>query len=185
MNFSLPRYRRLSEEDLARLDKDDPRNPSHRLQSALLKILLLAGLWGLPFYSRSVVLSAIDEKRASETVVGKWRTTNGSHFQIAFTLDGQFVLSWKETIVVTARYWFHEGDENEIVLSEFRKLDERVEKGTVTESEMCWFRASWAKGKLSTTPVFNRESDRDRPGAWWRIGGESLSFSTAVLERID
>jgi hypothetical protein len=186
MIFSVPRYRRLSEDDLARLNKDDPRNPTRRLQSALLNILLLAGLWGVPLYGRSVVLSAMNEpKSALEAVVGKWRPTNGSHFQIAFTSEGQFVLSWKETVVATARYSSHEGDKHVIVLSDFRKLDERVEQGAIPEDGMCWFGVSWGKGKLSITYAFDWESERIRPGAGWRIGDERLALPFAFLERIE
>jgi hypothetical protein len=188
MIFSVPRYRRLSEEDLARLDKDDPRSPSRRLQSALLNVLLLTGLWGLPFYGRSVVLSAMDEpKRETGTIIGKWRTTDGSHFQIAFNRDGQLMLSWKGAVVATARYSFQMGDENVIALSDFRKLDVQIDEGAIEEGGMRWFGVSWKNGKLSTTFVFywERQTGRFRPGASWRIGGERLTLPSAVLERIE
>jgi hypothetical protein len=186
MIFSVPGYRRLSEEDLARLRKDDPRNPARRLQAAFFNILLLAGLWGLPLYGRSVVLSAMDERKsAPEVIVGsKWRTTDGSDFQIAFTSEGQFVLSWKEAVVATARYSFHEDEENVIVLSDFHKLDERVEQGAMEEDGMCWFWVSWKNGKLSTTRVLDRRH-RPRPEAGWQIGGERLTLPGVDLERIE
>lgn len=112
MIFSVPRYRRLSEDDLARLDKDDPRNPSRRLQSALLNILLLAGLWGIPFYGRSVVLSAMNEEMLRKDIIGKWLTSGGGLLE--FTPNERVRLSYDKRVVESAYYSFVGGDIVEI-----------------------------------------------------------------------
>ena len=142
MIFSVPRYHRLSEDDLARLDKDDPRNPTRRLQSALLNILLLAGLWGLPFYGRSAVLFTMNEKMLREEILGKWLTSGGGLLE--FTPNHRVRLSYDKKVVESASYWFVGGDIVEI--GGFRHQPEDRD----LEVEPQWYQISIQDGQFLT-----------------------------------
>jgi hypothetical protein len=142
MIFSLPNYRRLSEEDLARLNKDDPRSPSRRLQKAVLNILLLAGLWGLPFYGRSAVLSAMNEKMLREEILGKWLTSGGGLLE--FTPNRRVRLSYGKRVVESAYYSFVGGDIVEI--DGFRQQPE--DRYLVVEPQ--WYQIPIQGGQLLT-----------------------------------
>lgn len=189
MFSSMPDYRRFAEAALQRLRKDHTRKTCTRWERMLLNVVLVAGLWGVPLYARWVVLSDIDRPAdVAEGIVGKWRAMDGSHFSIAFNTDGQFALSWKETLVETARYWFNDGDQNEIVLAEFRQQPgDRLIEG----EKMCWFRVSLAGKKLSTAFSSNSldEHLRFMPNlhGQWHINGEDLNLVvlSAVFERVE
>lgn len=187
MIFSLPSYRRFAEASIDRLRKDERHATTDRLGVILFNILLLAGLWGTPFYARWLVQSnVIGRAKAVEhlNLIGTWRTTDGSHFRITFTRDGQFVLSWKRTIVETASYWFHDGNPNEVVMSDFF---EQPGNRAIGEA-MCWFHVSATEEKLSTTFSFTLDEEwrREVPKrSLWKIGGEKLSLNATVFERVE
>jgi hypothetical protein len=185
MIFSLPSYRRFAETSINRLRKDDGHATPDRLGAILFNIVLLAGLWGIPFYARWLVQSNVNSRsRAFESFVGTWRTTAGSPFQITFTRDGQFVLSWKGTVIETASYWFHEGNLNEVVMSDFFEQPGNRAIGNA----MCWFHASATREKLSTTFSFNFDEQWRRAvpkRSYWKIEGEELSLISTVFERVE
>jgi hypothetical protein len=114
MIFSLPNYRRLSEADLARLRKDDKRTVSSWVANTLFNFLLLAALWGLPYYFCSLVLSKeSDSANPRKAIIGVWRPAargerDVTGYAIEFTRDGEFRL-WRGGMVgLTAHYRFDE-----------------------------------------------------------------------------
>lgn len=185
MIFSLPSYRRFAEASIYRLRKDDGRVTPDRLGAIFFNIVLLTGLWGIPLYARWLVQSNVNSRsRAFESIVGTWRTTAGSPFQITFTRDGQFGLSWKGTVIETASYWFHEGNLNEVVMSDFCEQP----GNRAIRNAMCWFHASATKEKLSTSFSFNFDEQRQREvpkRSHWKIEGEELSLISTVFERVE
>jgi len=118
MIFSLPNYRRLSEADLARLRKDDKRTVSRYVANTLFNLLLLAALWGLPYYFCSLVLSRESNSTKSresnstnprEAIIGVWWPVDRG--AIEFTRDGKFRLWQGGIVTLTAHYGFdHHGD---------------------------------------------------------------------------
>ena len=186
MFSSMPDYRRFAEAALQRLRKDPTRKTCNRWERMLLNVVLVTGLWGVPLYARWVVLSDIDRPEdVAEGIVGKWRATDGSHFSIAFTAEGQFVLSWKETIVETARYWFNDGKQDEIVLADFREPpDERP----IEEEGMWWFQVFLEGKKLSITHSHSLHEQWRRRVPWHssrQIEGERFDLLPAVFERAE
>ena len=186
MIFSLPSYRRFAEASMKHLRKDDGRATSDRLGAMLFNIALLASLWGVSLYARCLVLSNVNNRaRAFEHFVGTWRTTDGSHFQITFTRHGQFVLSWKGTIVETADYWFNDGNQNEVVISDFFEQPGNRAVG----NEMCWLHVSATREKLSTKISFSLDEQWRKTASWhghWQIEGETLSLASPVdFERVE
>ncbi len=112
---SLPDYRRFSDAALKRLSEE--RSTADRLAGMLFNLAILAGLWGAPLYARCVILSDLQSpKDFSNTIRGTWRTTNGSHFVITFTEQGEFLVSWKGRLVDSTRFWFDEKNANVVLL---------------------------------------------------------------------
>ncbi|HTU93171.1 MAG TPA: hypothetical protein VMF69_24035 [Gemmataceae bacterium] len=187
MFSSLPDYSRFAEATIQSLREERIRKTADRFDRMFFNVVILAAVWGGLLYTRWFVLADIERaEHVPETIVGKWRTTDGSHFSIAFTSDGQFVLAWKETIVETARYWFNDGDQKEIVLSDFCKQPgDRLIDG----EKMCWFRVSLAGKKLSTSFSWLSYDERFRKKAnsheYWKIKGEELTLPSAVFERVE
>lgn len=103
MFSSLPDYRRFAELALPRLRKDNEREPSNRLGSMMLNVVLLAGLWGVPLYARWIVLSdlSLSSNLAAE-ILGKWRIGDASYLE--FTAHHQLRLIVNETLKETAHY---------------------------------------------------------------------------------
>jgi hypothetical protein len=182
---SLPDYRRFAEATIRRTRKDR-RRKTDRPARMLFNVLLLAGLWGVPLYARWVILADIGTpKHAHGTIVGTWRATDGSHFLITFTADGQFKLLWQDTIIETARYWFNDGNQNEILVSDFR---EQPGDRLVSNEEMWWFRASVEGAKLSITHSFSLHEQLRRKFPWHghrQIEGKRLKLLPAVFERVE
>jgi hypothetical protein len=107
MIFSLPSYRRLSQADLDGLRKDSDQTNAARVSRVLLNILLLTGLWALPFYLRSLVLpEQSDTINPSEAIIGRWQLSTGDGQAIEFTSDGEFQLSRGGIVELTAHYRF-------------------------------------------------------------------------------
>ncbi len=195
MFSSLPDYRRFAEATIRCIRKDQKRGNFDRPARMMFNVLLLAGLWGVPLYARWVILADIDKDfsiplrepdPAQGTIVGKWRATDGTHFLITFTKDGQFILSWKETILQTARYWFFEENEEEIVIDDFREQPgDRLIEG----NEKWWIRATVKGENLSTTLSFLvNEHVRHEPPVWHKhpqMDGEHLKLLSAIFERVE
>jgi hypothetical protein len=189
MFSSLPDYRRFAEAALQRIRKDHKQKSSHRLSGMLFNILLLAGLWGLPLYARWVVVPDIHRSTSEPpSLIGKWQAMNGSHFSITFSADGQFVVSWKETVLETARYWFADRDQKDVLLFDFRK---QPGNQPLAEEKRCWFSVSFAGKRLKTAiSLFSvDEFDRDRIKpeslAHWEMEGEALRLYLADFERVE
>lgn len=110
MIFSLPNYRRLSEADLDRLRKDDKQTVSRWVAHTVFNLMLLAALWGLPYYFCSLVLSKeSDSASPRKAIIGAWRPVAGhGHDAIEFTRDGEFRLSRDGIVELTTHYSFDE-----------------------------------------------------------------------------
>ncbi|HEY7155462.1 MAG TPA: hypothetical protein VH575_15980, partial [Gemmataceae bacterium] len=110
----MPNYRRLSAADLNRLRKDDDRTTSSFVANALFNLLLLAALWGLPYYFCSLVLSKESESaNPRKAIIGVWLpAAEDAHDAIGraieFTRDGEFRLSRGGIVELTAHYRFDE-----------------------------------------------------------------------------
>jgi hypothetical protein len=187
---SIPDYRRFAEATIQGVCKDRQRTSPDRLARMLFNVILLAGLWGVPLYARWVILADIDKdiakpEQAQGTIIGKWRATNGTHFSITFTEDGQFVLSWKEIILETATYWFHQGNQELIVVADFR---EQPGDHLVEGDDKWWFRASVEAQKLSLSHSFTLHEQFRRKVSWHKHpqrDGEVLKLLPAVFERVE
>jgi len=196
MFHSIPDYRRFKEDAVQRVRKDRQRTSPDRLGRMLFNVMLLAGLWGVPLYARWVILADIDKQiakpeqppeEAQGTIVGKWRATDGTHYSITFTKDEQFILSWKETILETAHYWFFEEDEEEIVIDAFH---EQPGDRLIVGDEKWWFRATVKGEKLSTSPTFRiLDHFRHEPLPAWhkhrQMDGEEMKLLPAVFGRVE
>jgi hypothetical protein len=148
MIFSLPSYRRLSEADLQRLRKDGERRTSTRGARILFNILLLVGLWGLPYYLRSLVASSpsgtIDPR---EAIIGKWQDVNDSGYVLEFTRDGGFHRSRSGIVKQTAHYRFNE--RGDVVIYDRKPplvIDHREEVDA-----QCRYTVLFTRGGLSVT----------------------------------
>jgi hypothetical protein len=109
MIFSLPNYRRLSEADLHRLRKDGEPQASTRLARMVINLLLLAGLWGLPYYLCSQVASGpSDTIDRHEAIIGRWQRVDDSDYDLEFTGDGAIHQSRDGIVKWTAHYRFNE-----------------------------------------------------------------------------
>jgi hypothetical protein len=108
MIFSLPNYRHLSEAELNRLRKDDKRTAFRNVANTLFNLLLLAALWGLPYYFCSLVLSGgSDSASPRKAIIGVWRPAAGDgRDAIEFTRDGTFRLSRGGIVGETGHYRF-------------------------------------------------------------------------------
>jgi hypothetical protein len=172
---SLPDYRRFSDAALQRLREE--RSTADRFAGVLFNLTILAGLWGAPLYARWMILS--------ESILGTWRTLDGSQFRITFTEDGRFILGWKGIPVETADYRFDNQGKSRVVLSHFRAQFSDVKHSLGQE---CWFDIS-----LTENALYLRRSldfrDNPRPGRVWEVGGEHLELppkqgQSLVLERV-
>lgn len=111
MVFSLPSYRRLSEADLHRLRNDSEQRGSARISRIAFNLLLLVGLWGLPHYLRSLVLSSpSDTIDPHEAIVGRWQDVDNSSYVLEFTRDGVVNLTQGGIVKWTAHYRFNNSD---------------------------------------------------------------------------
>lgn len=151
MIFSLPSYRRLSDMDLARLRRDDERNPSRRAMRMLLNLLLLSGLWGMPLYARWLVVA--DQARGqplSEAVLGKW--WRDEEVFLEFTPDRHLRLCREEGLIESAEYQIV-GDM--LWVSDFRRRD------LLAVEPQC-FRISLRGNQLILTPAKDGFTARGR-----------------------
>lgn len=185
MFSSLPDYRRFAETTIRRIRKDRKRM-TDRPAVMMFNVLLLAGLWGVPLYARWLILANNDRsEHVPETIVGKWRTTDGSHFSITFTADGHFELSWKEAIIETARYWFRDKNQHEAMIADFREQPgDRVVEG----EEKWWFRVIIERNKLSTTFSISHREQVRKQTIWHRypeIDGKRFRLLPAIFERVE
>lgn len=194
MFSSLPDYRRFGETVLQRMHKDPKQPSSNRLVERTFNILLLAALWGVPLYARWVVVPYIHrpkiESPSSPSIVGKWKTTKfGNHFSVTFTEDGQFVVSWKDTVLETARYSFADDNQHILVLENFRKQPGDL---PFADKPRCELSVSVESKKLSTRLFWDDAEKLRRNPQWfkdwhgdWKFEGEALTLGLTDFERVE
>ena len=183
MIFSLPSYRRLSEADLDRLRKDSDENISNRVSRALFNILLLAGLWGLPFYLRSLVQpEASDTIDPSKAIVGRWQSRAQKSLALEFTRNGDFRLSRQGIVKLTAHYHFDKRDE--VVLYDFnppRIIIIDHAEDTVAQYR---FTISFTEAGLTATTAPPEAARSLRELQWNRLGLPPPFGSIAHFKRV-
>lgn len=168
---SLPDYRRFSDAALERLR--DGRSTVDRIAGMLFNLAILAGLWGAPLYARCMILSDVQApKDFSESLRGTWRTTDGSHFVITFTEQGEFRVSWKGRLIDSSRFWFDERSANVVLLG---LLGEQIRdhKGVFVN---CGFWGTVKGDRLFVKRSYD-ELSQARPGYVWEVEGERLELA--------
>ncbi len=103
---SLPSYRRFAEATIQRINKARKRKSSDRPVRMLFNVVLLAGLWGLPLYSRWLILpdkNIIQD--LPEAVLGRWLIgEKGERGVLEFTPKKQLRLIRNGAIIESAEY---------------------------------------------------------------------------------